>query len=237
MRPPRTVDSTAGFARCGMFSTRSAPISVSPILNADASRILRVLPSRRLRCPGRGSRCSGPSYARRRSRFPLREHGPYHTEWSVPHAIVKAPIRCAPARFVTLRPPPDDGTAGPFGMGPSPGWPHPRGSDDSLRMGLVQEEPPMSFLPIQESSGHPIPGRVSRTWRAPTRLLLRPRWRLGRVRSGSPGREGAALLDKARPVAPARASPGHAGRRCQNRLHRWVEFGRGGTVPSGAGRS
>ena len=96
------------------------------ILIADAPRILRVLPSCRLSCPGRGSRCSRPSSVRRRSMFPLREHGSYHTEWSVPHAIVKAPT---------------------------------------------------------------------------------PRWRLRRVRSGSPGREGRCPPAQPRPVTPARASP------------------------------
>jgi hypothetical protein len=31
--------------------------------------------------------------------FPLREHGPYHTEWSVPHAIVRAPTPPTPRSY------------------------------------------------------------------------------------------------------------------------------------------
>jgi hypothetical protein len=81
VRPPRTVHPMAGLARWGMFSTRSAPISVSPILTADAPRILRVLPSRRVSCPGRGSRCSHPV-------TPEGGHVSPSRTWSVPHRMV-----------------------------------------------------------------------------------------------------------------------------------------------------
>ena len=96
----------------------------------------------------------------------------------------------------------------------------------------------MSFLPTQEIVRPPHP------WPRVTNLAsAHP------ARAPDPAGVSAAC-DRGRP--DARALPSwtrqglshlheqalvHAGRRCQNRLHRWVEFGRGGTVPSGAGRS